>query len=252
MMKTGFKRVPAIDKCFGILELLAKSKDPLGISDISKALDYNRSTVFNAVYTLVDLGILEKRNHNKFHFGTQLYVLSRSAIRRSDLINAIHPYLEEINKKTRLMVILGIRSDMRAVIIDKVNSAYDITVMSEVGMRIPLLAGAGGKAMMSLLSDDEIDSILSKHDLKKFTPFSCTDKRQYKSMILEIRKTGIAFDMEEYLEGIRALAVPLNFNGKDIIAAIWAVGLRDQIKDDQIGSYASYLKRIAEKLETQF
>ena len=119
-------------------------------------------------------------------------------------------------------------------------------------MRIPLLAGAGGKAMLSLLSDDEIDRILSKHELKRFTPFSCTNKRQYKSMILETRKTGIAFDMEEYIEGIRALAVPLNFNGKDIIAAIWAVGLRDQIKDDQIGSYASYLKRIAEKLETQF
>ena len=107
-MKPPSKRVPVIDKCFPILQLLAQSKDPLGISDISKALAYNRSTVFHIAHTLVDLLILERRDHNKFHFGTQLYVLSRAAMRRSDLINAIHPYLEEVNRKTRLMAILGI------------------------------------------------------------------------------------------------------------------------------------------------
>ena len=76
-MKAEFKIVPAIDKCFSILQLLSRSKDPLGISDIAKALSYNRSTVFNIAYTLTDLGILEKKGQNKFHFGTQLYVLSR-------------------------------------------------------------------------------------------------------------------------------------------------------------------------------
>jgi DNA-binding IclR family transcriptional regulator len=60
-MKTSSKRVPAIDKCFRILRLLAQSKDPLGIIDIAKALAYHRSTAFHIAYTLVDLGILEGR-----------------------------------------------------------------------------------------------------------------------------------------------------------------------------------------------
>jgi DNA-binding IclR family transcriptional regulator len=38
-MKIGFKRVPAIDKCFSILDLLAKSKGQVGISDLSNALN---------------------------------------------------------------------------------------------------------------------------------------------------------------------------------------------------------------------
>jgi len=64
-------------KMFSILGLLAEAKDPLRISDIAKALNYNRSTVFNIAYTLTDLGILEKKGQNKFYFGTQLYVLNR-------------------------------------------------------------------------------------------------------------------------------------------------------------------------------
>jgi DNA-binding IclR family transcriptional regulator len=251
-MKAEFKRVPAIEKCFSILGLLVEAKDPLGISDIAKALNYNRSTVFNIAYTLTDLGILEKRGQNKFHFGTQLYILSRSAIRRSELINTIHPYLEEINRKTRMMVFLGIRSGLRAIILDKIDSTFDIRVMSEVGMRIPLLAGAGGKALLSLLPDAEIDKILSQNKLKKFTPFSCTNQRKYKTIIQKTREEGIAFDMEEYIEGIRALAVPLNINRGNSPAAIWAVGLRIQVKDEVIPQYSEYLKKIATEIEIRF
>jgi IclR family KDG regulon transcriptional repressor len=251
-MKIGFKRVPAIDKCLSILDLLAKSKGPLGISDISKALNYNRSTVFNIVYTLVDLGILEKRDQKKFHFGIKLHVLSRAAIRRSELINTVHPYLEEINRKTRLMVFLGIRSDSRAVILDKVDSTFDIKVMSEVGMRIPLLAGAGGKALLSQLSDAEVERILSNGKLKKFTRSSCIHKQEYKAQIQKTREEGIAFDMEEYIEGIRGFAVPLNLNRRGLVAAIWVVGLKDQIKEEVIASYSKYLKGIARKIEARF
>jgi IclR family KDG regulon transcriptional repressor len=251
-MKVGFKRVPAIDKCFSILNLLARSKGPLGISDVSKALNYNRSTVFNIVYTLMDLGILEKRDENKFHFGTKLHVMSRSAIRHSELINTVHPYLEEINRKTRLMVFLGIRSDSRTVILDKVDSTFDIKVMSEVGMRIPLLAGAGGKALLSKLPDAEVEKILSHEKLKKFTRFSCLNKQEYKAQIQKTREEGIAFDMEEYIEGIRAFAVPLNLNRRGLVAAMWIVGLKDQIREELIASYSKYLKGIAKKIEARF
>ena len=251
-MRIGSKRVPAIDKCFSILDLLAKSKGPLGISDVSKALNYNRSTVFNIVHTLTDLGILEKRDQNKFHFGIKLHVLSRAAIRRSELINTVHPYLEEINRKTRLIVFLGIRSDSRAVILDKVDSTFDIKVMSEVGMRIPLLAGAVGKALLSQLPDAEVERILSNEKLKKFTRFSCLNKGEYKAQIQKTREEGIAFDMEEYIEGIRAFAVPLNLNRRGLVAAIWAVGLKSQIKEELIDSYAKYLKGIAKKIEARF
>ena len=251
-MKVGFKRVPAIDKCFSVLDLLAKSKGPLGISDISKALNYNRSTVFNIVYTLMDLGILEKRDQNRFQFGIKLHVLSRAAIRRSELINTVHPYLEEINRKTRLMVFLGIRSDSRAVILDKVDSTFDIKVMSEVGMRIPLLAGAGGKALLSQLPDAEVERILSNGKLRKFTRFSCLSKGEYKAQIQKAREEGIAFDMEEYIEGIRAFAVPLNLNRRGLVAALWVVGLKDQIKEELITSYSEYLRGIANKIEARF
>ena len=58
--------------------------------------------------------------------------------------------------------------------------------------------------------------------------------------------------MEEYLKGIRAFAVPLKLNRDNLVAAIWAVGLKDQIKDERIDSHAEFLKEIARRVETRF
>jgi IclR family KDG regulon transcriptional repressor len=251
-MKISFKRVPAIDKSFAILDLFARLKKPLGVSEISKALSYNKSTVFNMVHTLNDLGILEKSGENKFQFGMQLYTLGKAAGRSSELISTVHPYLEKINQETKLSAFLGIRSGLRTVIIDKADTAFDIKIYSEIGMKIPLLAGAGGKVLLAQLPDAEVDDILSKNELQKFTPNSCVNKKRYKDMVIKARRDGIAVDIEEYIEGIRGFAVPLNINRANTQVAIWAVGLRRQIKDEDIPRYSEYLKEIVREIEIRF
>ncbi|RPJ21995.1 MAG: IclR family transcriptional regulator [Desulfobacteraceae bacterium] len=251
-MEGKFKRVPALDKCFAILDLMAHTKKPLGISDLSNALAYHKSTVFNMVYTLVDLGILENGTEGKFRFGPGLYALGKASGGGSELVSTVHPYLEEISKETKLSVFLGIRSGKRAVIMDKVDSPFDIKVSSEAGMAIPLLAGAGGKVLLSQLSDAELNALLSESKLKKFTPASCTQKQNYKNMIQKARKEGFALDDEEYIEGVRALAVPLHLNRGNLHAAIWVVGLKSQIKDEVLPSFRSMLKDIARRIEIRF
>ena len=248
-MKIVFKRVPAIDRCFAILDLLVRLKKPLGISEISKALNYNKSTVFNMIHTLNDLGVLEKSRENKFQFGMQIYTLGKAASRSSELISTVHPYLEKINQETKLSAFLGIRSGMRAVIIDKADTAFDIKINSEIGMKIPLLAGAGGKVLLAQLSDAEVDDILSKNELKEFTPNSCVNKKKYKDMVKTARSDGIAIDMEEYIEGIRCFAVPLNIGRANTQIAIWAVGLKRQISDENIPRHCEYLKEIVREIE---
>ena len=248
-MNSGFKRVPAVDKCFAMLALFAHSKKPLGVSDISKALNFNKSTVFNIVHTLDDLGVLEKVAEGKFQFGTRLYILGRAAGRGSELIGTVHPYLEEINHHTKLSAFLGIRSGQTAIIIDKADAAFNIKIHSEIGMKIPLLAGAGGRAFLAQLSDAEVDEILSTTELKRFTPNACVNKKQYKEMVKQVRTDGIAIDMEEYIEGIRAFALPLNVKRANTQVALWVVGLKGQISEETISRYSTYLKKIAEEIE---
>ena len=251
-MPAAFKRVPAIDKCFAILELLAKTKKPLGISEISGKLELNKSTVFNIVYTLMDLNVLENQSDMKFRLGTRFYILGNMAGKRSDLIQIAHPYLEMINEQTKLSAFLGLRSDRQAILIDKVDSAHGIKVSSEIGMQMPVLAGAGIKAMLSQLPDEEIDEILTRSELKRHTPHSIIDKAVYKEEILKVRNQSIAYDREEYIEGMVALAIPIKVNGKDLQAAIWAVGLTHQVPEESISNLTEFLKGVSKEINYRF
>jgi IclR family KDG regulon transcriptional repressor len=250
--KPEFKRVPALDKCFALLDLVARSNQSLGISEISRKLSMNRSTVFNIVYTLEDLDVLEYGQDGKFNLGMYLYRLGNDAGRRSDLIRTVRPYLNEIAMNTGFSAFLGIRAGLKAVIVDKVDAAVDIKVSSEVGMRVPLLAGAGGKAMLSQIPDSHIDRILAHQKLKKYTPLTCVDKDEYREAILKVRDEGIALDKEEYIEGIIAAAVPIRTHRQDLQAAIWVVGLKSHQSPEKIASVAERLKRIASDLDIRF
>jgi IclR family KDG regulon transcriptional repressor len=243
-----FRRVPAIDKCFAILELLAQAKEPMGVSDISGKLSLNKSTVFNIGYTLDDLNILENQGDGKFSFGTRFYVLSNMAGKRSPLIKTAHPFLEEINNITKLTAFLGIRSDRRAILIDKVDSAYGVKVSSEIGTQMPILAGAGIKAMLSQLSEAEIDEILARTELKRYTPYSIVEKADYKKEILDVREKGIAYDREEYIEGMVAFGIPLKAYGRNVQAAIWAVGLTLHVSSTSASEITELLKKIREEI----
>jgi IclR family KDG regulon transcriptional repressor len=116
-------------------------------------------------------------------------------------------------------------------------------------MRMPILAGAGIKAMLSQLSDEEIDEILARSELKRYTPYSIIDKAVYKEEILEVRKKGIAYDREEYIEGMVAFAIPIKANGRDLQAAIWAVGLTRQVPKASIPALTEFLKGISEEID---
>ena len=247
-MPPAYKKVPAINKCFAILELLAGSRGPMGISEISGNLDLNKSTVFNILHTLVELNVLETHADGKFGFGTRFYTLGEMTGKRSSFIQTVHPYLQTINEKTKLSAFLGLRFDLHAILIDKVDSAYGIKVSSEIGMRMPPLAGAGIKAMLSQLSDEELDEVLTRGELKRYTPNSVIDKAAYKEQILEVRRSGIAYDREEYIEGMVAFAIPVNANRKDLQAAIWAVGLARQVPESLISELTDFLKGISREI----
>jgi IclR family KDG regulon transcriptional repressor len=249
---TKFKRVPALDKCFRILALFADTERPLCVSEIARDLNYNKSTVFNLVHTLTDLDILEQLPEKRYRFGTLLYSLGKSSGKGSELISTVHPHLEEISRKTNLSAFLLIRSDDYSIILDKVDSPDDVSFSSVVGARIPLTAGASGKVLLSQFSDDELERYLSMTKLEKFTSASCTDPKEYRAMVKRVGKEGFAIDDEEYVEGIRAVAVPLHHCDEKLIAAIWAAGLKSQIRDDDFPSFKSIFQHTAKKIENRF
>jgi IclR family KDG regulon transcriptional repressor len=250
-MKVNFKRVPALDKSFAIIGLMAQGDAPVSINEVVRKLGLNKSTVFNILHTLADLKVVDRGEDGLFHLGTQLYLLGHAAAKRPGLIRTVHPFLVQFNHATSLSTFLGIRSGLHAVILDKVDDAFDIKISSEVGMRLSLFAGASGKALLSALPDKEIDRLIATNPLKRYTANTITEKSAWKATVRKCRREGIAYDHEEYIPGIFAMAAPLNTHRSDLQAAVWAVGLRQQVPIEKVPALSERLKRIAAEIDSR-
>ncbi|GAB6194126.1 IclR family transcriptional regulator [Desulfocastanea catecholica] len=251
-MTLNFKRVPAIEKCFSILSLLAEEKRSLGYSEIVRNLDLNKSTVFNILHTLNELDILEKDSNGQFRLGPSLFILGNAAAGGSELIQAVHPYLEAINNRFKLSAFFGVLAEHEVIIVDKADQAIPIKISSEVGMKIPVFAGVAGKALLAQLPSDKIDAILSQITPKIYTKNTIVDKTAYKQEILNIKESGIAYDREEYIEGLTAVAVSFKTYRKELQAVIWAVGLKQEFKADIMKEISLFLLDIKKQLNQRF
>jgi IclR family KDG regulon transcriptional repressor len=78
------------------------------------------------------------------------------------------------------------------------------------------------------------------------------DKSILKKEILKVRETGIAYDMEEYIEGLVAAGVPVITNREDLRAVIWTVGLKQEFRGDAMKEITKILLDTAEKINCRF
>lgn len=247
-MENKFKRVPAVEKCFRIIEILARNSEPLGITEISKRLKLSKSTVYNIVYTLAELHVLESLPSGGFTLGNFLYTVAQMAGKKSSVIQLVHPYLETVKEKTGLSVFLGVRSGAQAVLIDKAEADFGIKLTSDIGMAMPPLAGAGIKAMLSQLAEEKIVEIVSKVEMKKFTERTIDDKQRFIEEIYKVKREGIAYDFEEYIDGMIGLAVPIDTRSKNVQSAIWVVGLKSQLPPEKIEDATRILLSVKEEI----
>jgi DNA-binding IclR family transcriptional regulator len=249
---SGLQKVPAIGKCFAILDLITGSRQLLGVTEISTRLRLSKSTVFNIVRTLADLEILEHRPNRKLAVGTRLYFLGKAASSKADLVRTVHPYLKTISRESRISSYLLERWGMDAVIVDKWESSAHMQISYEIGTRLPLVVGASGKALLCQLSQEELDNILCENGAHGPVPNDYKGWARLRNDVIKVRATGIADDIEEHIKGVIALAVPINTHRADRQAAILALGLKWQWRDGRMFSVSKRLKEISAELDRRF
>jgi DNA-binding IclR family transcriptional regulator len=236
---------PTVKRAFQILDLIARRDRRLTISDLSKELSISKSTVCGITKALERTGaIVRDAVTKRYSLGMALFELGRRAYARVDLRDIARPIMEDLMRSTRQSVFLGTRSGDHISIIDIVESTQDLKVTAQIGSRLPLFAGATGKIVLASMAEDEVLQLINNGNLRRDTEKSITDPKIYLEEIRKARGLGYAFDDEEYMHGVRAVAVLIPARGWQMLA-IWAVGFTQTMKDESMTAIAVKTKDAA-------
>ena len=217
--------VPAVARAMRILNVFKDSQMEFGVTELSRLLDINKSTVHGIVQTLSSYRMLEQDPQTrKYSLGPGLVELGGLAQTRLDLRKSARPELERLMGRTRETVLLGVFEHGGITILDAVEPPRELRITVAAGQRMPYSAGSFGRGFLAWMSEVEVEQLLAEQGLSKYTDSSIVDPEAYKVALSDVRRRGYSLDdTEEYLEGVWAVSVPLLDHG-EVLAVVTVVG----------------------------
>lgn len=249
--KSNGYKAPAIQKAFRLLNTIAKSPKNLGIAELAKRLGYSKSTTHGLVHALLREGALTQGpSGRKLFLGPTIAELLFSNWHQEKVKALAQPILNQIRDRINETVILGVRIRDRVLLIASAEASESLKISVPVGSTIPLVAGAVGKVFLSGETREMATRLIQEQGLPNYTPRSKTTFEKYLSELEQVRQQGYAVDIEEYLPGIRAVAVALN-NRRGLPTAVWVVGISANMNTKKMTRIAEITITSAEKLRAE-
>lgn len=212
--------ISSLDKALQIIELLSKNPQGLSLSELNQKLGFPKSTIHHILSTFIPYDyVTQDRERKKYALGLRFLGISRAILDNIDLRRTAHNYLRKLHQECQETVHLSILRNGLVTYLDKVQKDGGLSLATYIGFTTDPHAAAGGKVLLSELSDNEVKEIYKNRSLKIYGKNTITSLSRLLAEIKNIRVQGYAVDDEEYYEGVRCVAAPIRAGGQ-IVAAL--------------------------------
>jgi IclR family transcriptional regulator, KDG regulon repressor len=241
--------VQSVDRALRILEIISTRKEGYGITEISKEMLLNKTSVYRMVSTLVQHGFVEQdAETEKYKMGYKVLELSSILLEFLDLRTEAKTYLKELEQFTNEVIHLVVYDRGEVVYIEKLEGSETLRMHSKVGTRAPMHCTSVGKAILAYLPPSEVSQLLDRYNFTEHTPYTITDKDALMKHLVEVRKQGFAFDMEENELGINCIAAPIFDNSRKVVAAISISGPTMRMTSEKLDELKTRIVEVALKI----
>lgn len=205
--------IGATKTSFNIVESLIKL-DGGSVSELADALDIPKSTVHSHLKTLENIGYITSE-HGHYHVSTRFLDIGARRRQQRDIYKKSKSELEKLGAETEEHASLFIEEDGYTIISETIEGNPSLQVDSHAGLRMVMQNCAPGKAILAFKSDDFVERVINEFGFRAMTENSITSRDALFDELQEIQEQGYAFDREERIEGMRAVAAPiLNKNSR--------------------------------------
>ncbi|MBP2666198.1 MAG: IclR family transcriptional regulator [Firmicutes bacterium] len=187
-----------LERGLDILDIFSGGATKLTLTEIAAKINLSPSTASRLLNTLLNRGYLSRdAETKKYVIGSHALRLNASSFRTFDLRPLAEPIMRRLAERYNESITLYVALDGQRVCIDRVETTHALRHVVNVGDRLPLDRGAGGKVLLAWLSAEErktLGSIVEKVSVAE---------------LAQIRKRGYAISMGERDQGVGAIAAPV-------------------------------------------
>lgn len=234
-----------------IFEVIAAAGRPLTATEINESLGWPKQSLHRLCQTLIAEGYLTKQAR-RLHPSQRLLNLTSGlaqqalghTARQQIFINIAHESGETVNFA---------RPEIKGMIYaDRVETNWPFRVLLPVGTHVPFHCTASGKTYLASLPAAKRRMMLASLDLSAYTAATHTSIQTLEAELKQVSKIGYALDLEEFHNGMIAIAVPVVDDKGRYIAAIAIHGPKQRFDESAAMQHLDTLLQASKSLLTTF
>ncbi|WP_396451157.1 IclR family transcriptional regulator [Actinomadura sp.] len=218
-----------VRKVSGLLDHLANGES--SATEIADAIGEPRSSIYRLLSSLQAEGLVEPGSRRgKYRLGFKLLPLATAVVARFDERTFARPAMERIHDLTGETVFLSVPRRDEAVCIERIPGKRVQSLALQLGGTLPLHAGAGMRAILAHLGEEEWDAYIERNaPLRRYTPSTPVEPGDLRRVLAATRAGGISISDQDVTPGVAALGVPITDYRGRVRGALSISGVRESI-----------------------
>jgi IclR family KDG regulon transcriptional repressor len=234
-------------KALRVIEALAVSDSPRGVTELASQLGYQKSNIHRILNTLLEQGYVVRFDAGSlYQLNYKLFEIGSRMVSRMRLSEVARPYLQKIVKKTGESAHIMIYHNGEIIYLDKIENNAPIRASADPGLRAPAYCVASGKALLAYRPAEDVRAVLRK--VRAHTPLTITDPDVLRAEMEQVRVRGYATNREGWRVGVAGAAAPVLVGRDNAIAALAILGPADRLDDAKLMAAGKVLAKTAAEL----
>lgn len=213
--------VNSVEKALQVLAVFGPQRRHLTLTQIAAGSGMDMSAVQRFTHTLVTLNLLRKDADTKlYELSPRMLDFAHQYIASNDLASQAMPFMQHLAMEAEATVNLTVLDGVQIVYLQRILSRYVLVPELIVGARLPAYCTSAGLAILAHLPPDEVQQILERSDLVKYTRYTVNEPEQILARLESIRELGYAHVEDEMYLGDIALGVAITNSEGRAVGAI--------------------------------
>jgi DNA-binding IclR family transcriptional regulator len=235
----GRDGIKAVQTMFRVVDGL-RDLERAGVSELAQHLEMPKSTVHVYLKTLTVEGYAINEE-GRYRPSMRFLELAGEMRQQLPIFQAVRSQVHDLSSETGEVANLGIEEGGMRVLLHSAEPSGAVFDNSPVGQYTFMHWTALGKAMLAQLPDERVNEIVDQHGLPRATENTITDRDELFEALDRTRERGFSIEDEERREGIKALAVKVQYDEDPSPVAAMSISgpkrrLRREDYDELVGA----------------
>jgi DNA-binding IclR family transcriptional regulator len=247
--RRGGQVVPSVIRASRLLDALASGPPSATLASLSRRLDYPRSSTLAICNSLVEAGLLLRDADGSYRLGPHILELSRAFLGQTDLLSEFGRVVAESSFLPEQTLVCSVLRGRDVVYVGRRPGANPLGVTYDIGLRLPAHCTASGLAMLSTLSEAELDDLYEGgEELEQLTPRSLSTPAELRQRLQAVRERGYAVDDGETAPAMLCLGATVRDDAGTTVGAVAVSMPKGARTKTELAADAEELQRFAAQI----